>query len=172
MADVDNSAGPEGRYWYDDDTATGRAVEVLQALRRFHQADTTMRQQLSTDMDMNETDLRALRELIAAEAVGRSVSPKDLTRAIGISSAATAKLLARLVGSGHIRREPSPRDRRAQLLFATPAAHQEVRTTLSAMHTRMLAAAARLDAHEQASVIAFLDDLSEAVSIEREPSPS
>jgi DNA-binding MarR family transcriptional regulator len=128
-----------------------------------------MRQRLKTEMHMNETDLRALRHLIAAESEGNPIGPTDLTRQLGISSAATAKLLARMVGSGHIRRELNPLDRRAQLLHATAAAHREVRQTLESMHGRMLAVATSLTADEQNIVINFLDALSAVVAEPIEP---
>jgi DNA-binding MarR family transcriptional regulator len=153
------------RYWFsDDDAQTERAVEVLHAVRRFHAADLAMRQRLKTDMEMGETDLRALRHLISAETRGTVISPKDLAEKLSISSAAIAKLLARLVESGHIRREANPRDHRAQILYATPAAHSEVRKTLSDMHERMMAVAEGLSAAEQRAVIRCLDLLSDAVS--------
>ena len=137
---------------------------MLRALRRFHAADFDMRHRLRTDMDMNETDLRALRHLIRAERSGESIGPTELTRLLGVSSAATAKLIARMVASGHVRRVPNPSDHRAQLLYATPAAHDEVRKTLNAMHARMLGVAESLTADEQATVIRFLDQLSASVN--------
>lgn len=139
-------------------------MRVLESLRRFRAADSAMRHRTQAEMEMNETDLLAIRHLIAAEARGAAVSPKELSQVLGISSAATAKLLSRLVGSGHIRREPHPRDRRAQVLHATPGAHQEVRATLSAMHGRMLDVAEGLTGTQQKAVIHFLDTLSVAVS--------
>jgi DNA-binding MarR family transcriptional regulator len=157
------------RYWYPTaNESTDRAVEVLRSLRRFHAADFEMRQRLRTDMDMNETDLRALRHLIAAAQATQAIGPTELARLLGITSAATAKLLARMVASGHIRRVPNPADQRAQLLYATPAAHDEVRKTLNAMHERMLAAAESLTPSEQDTVIRFMDLLSASVSAPNE----
>ncbi|WGW11592.1 MarR family transcriptional regulator [Saxibacter everestensis] len=156
-------------YWYADrDGAAEPAVLVLRALRRFHAADSAMRERLRVEMDMNESDLRALRHLISAEPSGRAIAPKDLARLLGISSAATAKLLARLVGSGHLRREVNPNDHRAQLLHVTPAAHLEVRKTLSSMHERMLAVAENLTRDQQETVINFLNLLSAAVDAPKE----
>ena len=139
-------------------------MRVLEALRRFRAADSAMRHRTQAEMDMNATDLLAIRHLIAEEARGAAVGPTDLSKVLGISSAATAKLLSRLTGSGHIRREPHPSDRRAQVLHATPGAHQEVRATLSAMHGRMLDVAEGLTAAQQKAVIHFLDTLSVALS--------
>jgi len=140
-------------------------MRVLEALRRFRTADVAMRHRTQADMAMNETDLHAIRHLISAEGRGNPVSPKDLSAALGISSAATAKLLARLVQSGHIRREPHPSDRRAQVLHATRNAHDDVRETLGGMHRRMLEAAEGLTRAQQNAVIHFLDTLSVAVAV-------
>ncbi|MEO6200324.1 MAG: MarR family transcriptional regulator [Cryobacterium sp.] len=162
-----------GSFWYrTDDDGVVRAMRVLEALRRFRTADRDMRHRTQSEMDMNETDLSAIRHLISAEAMGTAVGPKDLSAVLGISTAATAKLLARLVGSGHICREPHPSDRRAQLLHATPGAHEDVRATLSAMHGRMLDAAEGLTAAQQKTVIHFLHTLTAAVCVPDGPPQS
>lgn len=163
MAERENPEATSS-YWYDDDAdESTRAILVLQALRRFKAADSAMRHRTQAEMDMNETDLLALRHLIAAEARGHEVGPKELSAALGISSAATAKLLARLVRSGHIRREVHPTDRRAQLLYATPDTHHEVRKTLGGMHERMFAVAQDFTAGQQRAIIDFLDAMSVSV---------
>jgi len=126
-----------------------------------------MRRRTESSMHMNQTDLRALRHLIAAERRAEPVSPKDLSSVLDISSAATAKLLSRLVASGHIRREAHPSDRRAQLIFATHDAHVGVRNTLGDTHTRMIAAADILDEQQRRAVITFLDAMSDAVNSEK-----
>lgn len=117
---------------------------------------------------MNETDLMALRHLIRSEADAMPVSPKDLSAFLDISSAATAKLLSRLETSGHVRREPHPSDRRAQVIFATAEAHRDVRSTLGPAHARMLSVAESLAPDEQQAVMFFLDAMSSAVEDEVE----
>lgn len=165
MPGGEDRGSPVGSFWYrENENGVLRARRVLEALRRFRAADAAMRHRTQADMEMNETDLLAIRHLISSEARGAAVSPKDLSAVLGISSAATAKLLARLVESGHIRREPHPSDRRAQILYATPNAHDDVRATLGGMHRRMLEAAEGLTPAQQAAVIHFLDSLSVAVS--------
>lgn len=155
-------------YWYPD-AASGAgpervtAVDVLRAVRRFRAADVAMRIRARSDMDMNDSDLVALRHLIAAEERSEPIGPKDLSAVLGITSAATAKLLSRLEASGRLRREPHPSDRRAQVLHATRRAHDEMRRTLGAAHQRMLAAAEKLTAPEQLAVVRFLDELSGAM---------
>jgi len=165
MANEENNPASERSYWYPGrDGHTAGAVEVLRALRRFRVNDTGMRRRAQADMDMNETDLMAIRYLIRAEAIGKPASPTELTHVLDVSTAATAKLLARLVRSGHIRREPNPRDRRAQVLYATPNAHREVRATLGASHRRMLEVAENLTDAEQKVVTYFLDEMSRAIA--------
>ena len=77
------------------------------------------------DMDMNATDLAALRMLIMREQRGESVSPHELAEHLRISTASTTKLLDRLTLSGHLERKPHPRDRRARVVVLTQASRDE-----------------------------------------------
>jgi DNA-binding MarR family transcriptional regulator len=160
------SVGAAG-YWYPvpgpGAALITSAVEVLRAVRRFRAADAAMRLRARADMDLNDSDLVALRQLIRAEERGEPIGPKDLSLFLGISSAATAKLLSRLESSGRLRREPHPSDRRAQVLHATAAAQAEIRRVMGGAHDRMLAAAERLTPSEQLAVVRFLDELSGAM---------
>ncbi|WP_066595041.1 MarR family winged helix-turn-helix transcriptional regulator [Cryobacterium arcticum] len=159
-----SEAERSGGFWYPaSGGAPLSAVDVLRAVRRFRAADLAMRNRVRSGMDMHDTDLVAVRHLIAAEERGEPIGPKDLTRHLGISTAATAKLLTRLEAAGRLRREPHPSDRRAQVLHATGAAHEEVRRALGSAHQRMLAAAEKLSPSEQHAVVRFLDELSGAM---------
>ncbi|WP_082513346.1 MULTISPECIES: MarR family winged helix-turn-helix transcriptional regulator [unclassified Leifsonia] len=160
-------------YWYDAQAAgAGEAIGVLEALRRFRSADRTMRLRTQDDMDMNETDLAALRFLIAEEKRGHEVGPTDLAHHLGISTAATTKLIKRLVASGHLERRPHPHDRRAQILHPTPGAHEEVRATLAAMHARMMGVADAFAPEEQQVVVRFLTAMADAVGRTRDAEPA
>lgn len=141
-----------------------RAVAVLHAVRRFRRSDTAMRSRTATEMSVNATDLAALRHLVAAERLGEEVSPTELSVYLAISSAATTKLLNRLAILGHIRREPHPTDRRAQLIVATAEAHTAIRQVLGHSHARMLDVVTSFTADEQLTVIRFLDSLAAAVN--------
>ncbi len=152
---------PAPSYWYPRG-GWGEAAS-LDAVRRFLRADEAMRRKLQHDMDMNETDLRAVRHLAAAEKDGRAVSPRDLSRALGISTASTTKLLDRLEAAGRLRRAQHPTDRRGLRIELTPHVHTEVHETLGAMHARMRRVAAALGPAESAVVVAFLDALADAV---------
>ncbi|MFJ6279221.1 DNA-binding transcriptional regulator, MarR family [Arthrobacter subterraneus] len=147
-------------YWY------GRAaadLDVLNALRDYRAAETAMRRRTRSSMGMNETDLLALRYLLEAQYAGREVSPKELTAKLGISSAATTTLIDRLARSGHVRRKPHPRDRRALVLEASAESGAEVRQTMGTMHTRMVEVARSLPPEDAAVVVDFLTRMREAV---------
>ncbi|SDN03969.1 DNA-binding transcriptional regulator, MarR family [Cryobacterium flavum] len=158
--DESNPPAP-GTYWYDPKNAgVSSAMEVLRAVRRFRVADAAMRHRAQAEMQINETDLMAIRHLIACERQNRVASPKDLSEFLNISSAATAKLLSRLTASGHIRREVNPDDGRAQRLFATSSSHEQMRQALSGTHEQLMQVAVGLAADHQAAVVHFLDAMS------------
>lgn len=161
----DESISPkQGAYWYDQkNTVESAAIEVLRAARRFRVADAAMRYRAQALMNINETDLIAIRHLIACERGNSVANPKGLSEFLNISSAATAKLLSRLERSGHIRREANPRDGRAQFLFATTSSHAEMQRTLGGTHQEMMAVAINLTREQQEAVVHFLDAMSAIV---------
>ena len=170
----DESSPPQqGAYWYEpENPGVSSAIEVLRAVRRFRVADAAMRHRAQAEMNVNETDLMALRHLIACERRDRVASPKDLSEFLNISSAATAKLLARLSASGHIRREVNPADGRAQRLFATQSSHEEMRDSLAASHEQMMRVALELTGVQQIAVVHFLDSMSAIAVVPRAPTIS
>ncbi|WP_402462852.1 MarR family winged helix-turn-helix transcriptional regulator [Isoptericola aurantiacus] len=164
MADDSDRAGEP--YWYEEQDDEGPR-RLLQALRTFRRADETMRRRAGRDMDMNLTDLRALRHVIAAQRHGEAVTPRSLASDLEISTASTTKLLDRLSDSGRLERRPHPRDRRSVVVVATDAAHAEVRERLTGVHDRMLAVAREVPEHCRPAVRAFL--LAMADSVEETP---
>jgi DNA-binding MarR family transcriptional regulator len=151
-------------YWYDDSDAEPRSL--LEALRSFRHADEAMRLRASRDMDMNLTDLRALRHVIARTQREDPVTPRGLATYLGISTASTTKLLDRLSASGHLERRPHPGDRRSVVVVATDEAHHEVRERLTRMHARMLAIAEAVPVASRDAVREFL--LAMAAELSRE----
>lgn len=156
MVDASAAATDSAGYWFPD---RDRAVDMLAALRRFRVADAGMRRRLGEDMELNPTDLEALRRVIAAERRGEPTTPRALADALSITTASMTKLIDRLVASGHVERSPHPRDRRSRILTATPSAHDQVRESLGDMHERMLAAARDVPAASQEAVIDFLTSI-------------
>jgi len=99
-------------------------MEVLRAVRAFSDAMERMHSGMKGDMDMNATDVAALRMLIMRENRGESVSPHEVARHLRISTASTTKLLDRLTSSGHLERRPHPNDRRARVVVLTEASRE------------------------------------------------
>lgn len=152
---------PAAGYWYDDRLPD--SVRLLGAMRDYRAAETAMRKRIRDSMHMGETDLIALRMLLAAGRTGENLSPKDLARGLGISSASTTVLLDRLERSGHLTRSPHAHDRRAIVIETTDATEREVRDTLGSMHSRMIEVADSLSPADADVVVAFLAAMRRAV---------
>ena len=152
---------PSG-YWYPE-TGTASTVDVLNMLRRYRAAETAMRARTRAVMGMNETDLVALRFLLREQRAGRIVRPIDIARVLDISTASTTALIDRLERGGHARREAHPTDRRAGVVVPTTHSDEEVRSTLGAMHRRMLSLVDGFDDRERAIVTRFLAGMTAAI---------
>ncbi|NUT59268.1 MAG: MarR family transcriptional regulator [Agromyces sp.] len=151
----------DDHYWYG--RVDESALEVLEAVRRHRAAEALMRRRMRDDMDMGDTDLAALRWLIREERDGRPATSAGLSRALGITTAATVTVVARLSEGGYIERTRHPSDRRVLLLGTLPGAHERVRKALGPMHERMLRLASSFDHAEREVIVRFLDGLVEVV---------
>ena len=100
-------------------------LALLRAVRDFGDAHDRMSGAMKRGMDMNVTDLAALRLLIMREDRGSAVTPADISRHLRISTASTTKLLDRLAAAGHVVRSPHPTDRRALVVNLTEHARSE-----------------------------------------------
>ncbi|WP_395691312.1 MarR family winged helix-turn-helix transcriptional regulator [Nocardioides sp.] len=137
--------------------------ELLHAVSELVRVDREMRRDLGRRMTLGETDLRAVRYVMAATRAQRSATPHELAEHLGISTAATTTLLDRLSAAGHLERVPHPTDRRSKVVVATPHAYQEVGSHLGATHDRMRAAAARVPESARPALLAFLADITAAM---------
>ncbi|MFE7844360.1 MarR family winged helix-turn-helix transcriptional regulator [Microbacterium sp. NPDC057407] len=157
--------GETSGYWYGDDgdAARRRAIELLQAFRLYRAAEVAMRRRTRDSMAMGENDLLTLRYLLKAQREERLVSPAELTRYLGVTTASTTAIVDRLERSGHVRRAPHPSDRRSIVLVPTAESDDEVRRTLGAMHERMLRAVGDMTPEETRIVIDCLSRLQAAV---------
>lgn len=165
MPHVEETPAEPSRYWYGatDEDRKRRAVEVLQAFRVYRAAELAMRRRTRESMSMGENELLVLRYLLRASGEGRSVSPSELTRYLGVSTASTTAIIDRLEKSGHVTRVPHPSDRRSILVVATQKSDAEVRATLGKMHERMMSAVVDMTPEESAIVVATLARLQDAV---------
>ena len=161
MRVVEHSTG----YWYGEsaDDRRARAVELLQAFRLYRAAEVAMRRRTRDAMSMGENDLLTLRYLLKAEREQRVVSPAELARYLGVSTASMTAIIDRLVRSDHVRRGPHPTDQRRIAVTPTVETDAEVRQTLGAMHARMLDAVIDMSPAEMRIVVDTLARLQAAV---------
>jgi DNA-binding MarR family transcriptional regulator len=115
------------------------------------------------DMDMNASDVAALRMLIVREQRGQAVSPHDLARHLRISTASTTKLLDRLTASGHLERRPHPHDRRARVVVLTQESRDQFYRLFSERLRAMRVVTENYDDDELRVVTRFLFELSDAL---------
>lgn len=141
-------------------------MRVLTSIRAVSDAMERMHSGLKGDMDMNATDVAALRLLIIREQHGRTVSPRDIAQHLRISTASTTKLLDRLVDSGHVERLPHPSDRRALVVVLTDEARRAFFRIFGGRLLAMREVAMRYEGAELDVIARFLDDLCGAMDPE------
>lgn len=135
---------------------------VLEGMRRWQAAARALSEASRRYMKLNDSDMRAIRMMIRSQEQGLLVTPKDIAREVGISSASTTKLIDRLVDGGHVTRVPHPSDRRTMCLRVTESTRRSAHDTIGRQHARRFSAVASLDAHERETVIRFLTAMIEA----------
>ncbi|WP_336501966.1 MarR family winged helix-turn-helix transcriptional regulator [Microbacterium paraoxydans] len=143
----------------------GRLMEALGGLR---EAEQRLSQASRRYMQLNETDMRALHYLIVCDNRAVVATPSGIAHHLGVSTAATTKLLDRLEKGGHIRRAPHPTDRRALAITITPETRHAAMETVGRQQAKRFYAAARLSAAEREVVIRFLLDMTEEITLRDE----
>lgn len=138
-------------------------MDVLKAIRALGDAMDRMHSGMKGDMDMNATDIAALRMLIMREQRGETVSPHDLADHLRISTASTTKLLDRLTASGHLERRLHPTDRRARVVVLTQESRDEFYRHFGERLRAMRGVAERFDDAELPVITRFLFELSDAL---------
>ncbi|MCW2163559.1 DNA-binding transcriptional regulator, MarR family [Microbacterium hydrothermale] len=151
-------------YWYSDSADDERGARIMEAMRAYRSAEMAMRRRTQESMAMGENELLVLRYLARSASAGSAVTPIDLARHLGVSTASMTALLDRLEKSGHLQRHPHPSDRRKVLVTSTTHADEEIRDTLTAMHARMMRATRGMSESETAAVTQFLTRMRCAVA--------
>lgn len=138
-------------------------LAVLRALRGLGDALDRMHGAMGEGMDMNQTDLRALRMMVERESRGEIVSPHDLARHLRISTASTSKLLDRLELAGHVERRPHPSDGRARIVVLTEHSRRTFFTHFGEHLETMGRIAREYSKPELATIANFLRDMAGAL---------
>ena len=132
-----------------------QSVAVLEAMSAWSTLERTLSEQSREYMKLGETDMRALRYLIAARRQGVIVMPRMIAGHLGITPAATTKLIDRLEAGGHVTRSPHPADRRSIALEVTEATSASARASVGRSHARRFDAIAGLTSADRAAVLRF-----------------
>ncbi|WP_460772605.1 MarR family winged helix-turn-helix transcriptional regulator [Microbacterium sp. GXF7504] len=149
--------------WDESDPAAVRAHRVLHALRRFEAAEAAMRARSARAMNVTENDLQALRYVIRRQRAGEYVTPTDVAQHLQTKSAAVTIMVDHLERAGHLVRLPHPKDRRSLVLEATPEAIERIDDIYGGVSDTAIGVAERFDEGAAGRVVAFLDDLSDAL---------
>jgi len=137
--------------------------ELLTEIRALSDAMERMHSGMKGDMEMNATDVAALRMLIMREQRDIAVSPHDLADHLRISTASTTKLLDRLTDSGHVERHPHPHDRRARIVVLTEESRTAFYRHFGERLRAMRHASEPYSDAELHVITRFLSDLSDAL---------
>lgn len=140
------------------DEPAGREIGL--ALRRVLQAGREMQAALARRLGLRVTDVQALDHVASADVPMGTV---ELGDRLGMRSASAAALVDRLVAAGHLLREGDPTDRRRVALIATEQGRVDVRAQLAPMLEQLTTVIARLEEHEAASVLRFLEQATAAM---------
>jgi DNA-binding MarR family transcriptional regulator len=141
-------------------------LEVLDAMRRWRDAERVTSEASQRYMRLGASDMRALRMLIAAGNQNIAVTPSAMAGHLGISAASTTKLLDRLERAGHIVRRAHPDDRRSLVIEVTDDTRRAARATVGREHARRFDVIAALTAGQRRVIADFFDEM--AATAERD----
>lgn len=92
--------------------------------------------------ELGANDFRALLHIMVAESAGTPLTAGELRKLMGTSGAAITYLVERMIGSGHLRRDADPADRRKVILRNADkglATGREFFSPLARLNTQALA---------------------------------
>lgn len=137
----------------EDLAQIGRLFEAMGQLR---EVERRLREASEEYMKLNQTAMRAIHLLIVGENTQQPLSAARLANRLGISSAAVAKMLAKLEADGHVIRSPDPHDRRAQVLTVSASTRAVAMETVGRQQASRMHAALALSRQEREVVLRFL----------------
>jgi len=93
-----------------------RVRDASRLLREILDLTTAFEAHVCSQLDVNRRDFEAMQHLVMHGAL----SPSDIARRLGVSTAAATVIVDRLVAVGHVSRKPHPTDRRGVLVIPNP----------------------------------------------------
>jgi DNA-binding MarR family transcriptional regulator len=126
--------------------------EASQLLRQVLQLTAAFETQVSSELSVNRRDFDAMQHLIAHG----PLSPSDIARRLGVTTAAATIIVDRLTAVGHVTREPHPTDRRGVMVVPTPASVAAAMGRILPLIMGVDQALEDFDPAERAAITAYL----------------
>ncbi|MFJ9523191.1 MarR family winged helix-turn-helix transcriptional regulator [Kitasatospora sp. NPDC101801] len=143
-------------------SADGKRDVLSEALREVLTLTQLARTALAERLAMPLTNVEAVEHVVMAASAGTPIGPAELSRRLGVTTAAGTQSVNRLVTEGHLSRSAHPSDRRRQVLDATPAGLGHVMSELAPLLALLHQAAEGLDDHERAGAHRYLVNVATA----------
>lgn len=140
-------------------TATPATI-LMDAMQRAHDSQTLFRGRLRVRLGIGATDLSAMQFIIRAEGRGAPARARDLTRMLGVTSAAASVIIDRLEHADLVERRADAGDRRSRTLALTDSGRISVHEIIGPTLVELDALLGALSA-EQATCVS---DLATAVT--------
>tara|TARA_R110000868_G_scaffold280573_1_gene540806 strand:+ start:37144 stop:37629 length:486 start_codon:yes stop_codon:yes gene_type:complete len=103
-------------------------------------------------LEVNHTDMQAMEHLV----MHGNLSPTELARRLGMSTAAVTTVVDRLVAIGHATREPHPTDRRGVVIVPNPASVERAMAAIMPMFMGIDRVLDEFSPEEQETVTRYL----------------
>lgn len=137
------------------DETVAEVAEVLEAMHEWGAAERAASKSARDFMKLGQTDMQALRYLIAARNQRLEVTPSMIAQHVEVTPAAMTKILDRLERAGHVRRVPHQTDRRRLTIEVSEATRLDARESIGRRHARRFHAIAGLSPEDRAAVLRF-----------------
>ncbi|MFE3112547.1 MarR family winged helix-turn-helix transcriptional regulator [Kitasatospora indigofera] len=136
--------------------------ELSEALREVLTLTQLARAALAERLAMPLTNVEAVEHVVMAKGAGDPIGPVELSRRLGVTSAAGTQSVNRLVSEGHLTRDPHPHDRRRQVLDVTDSGFEHVMGELAPLLRLLHQAGAGLGDDERAAARHYLENVAAA----------
>ncbi|MFJ9611575.1 MarR family winged helix-turn-helix transcriptional regulator [Kitasatospora sp. NPDC101176] len=136
--------------------------DLSRALRDVLTLTQLARAVLAERLGMPLTNVEAVEHVVMARGAGEPIGPVELSRRLGVTSAAGTQSVNRLVAEGHMTRGPHPSDRRRQVLDVTDSGLTHVMGELAPLLGLLHEASTDLTEDERAAAKRYLDNVSAA----------
>ena len=130
-----------------------RARRATELIREIFEVSSEFESHVGRQLTVNPTDLQAMEHLI----MSGPLSPTDLSKRIGISTAATTAVIDRLVALDHASRTQHPTDRRGVVVVPNPRSVERAMGTLLPMIMGIDGVLDEFAAEDRATITHYLE---------------